>query len=325
MQKYIKHIVLIIATITMGYYIYLTYQRSKTAIEEKVTLCFDNAANSDLMLRIEKAGGKTSWKKIPTPKYKNIEIITENGRETFHFQDSLDVEIIYKLADQYTLAKICPINPVAFDSIFNALLEEQDLHLKTAMAYTYKGVTQYSDSNFEFLAKAFHTPLYTVDIKKEILIQGFAEITFWSILKRMETSLLVLLGIWLGSMIAICYILRSTTKEEVKDETLNEEENPIAASHIINFKNISLDTLTETLYINGKEKKIYQSDYKLLLMFLTAPNHTLSRREIMDQFWTEKEACDNRVNTAVSRLRAILKESSELELVNYRGAGYFLK
>ena len=74
------------------------------------------------------------------------------------------------------------------------------------------------------------------------------------------------------------------------------------------------DKNNRKLTIDGKECPLRYQEYRLLLMLVEKPGHTMSREEIVRAFWKEEAGVENRVHNLVSRLRNALKDFPDYQI-----------
>ena len=88
------------------------------ALQESILIDFHRRQNSKRF----STSGSHLGKKI-----KHLKIQTENGIETFHFEDSIEQFKATQLAMQYTFIRTNPLNPKDFNTIFQKELEKMGI------------------------------------------------------------------------------------------------------------------------------------------------------------------------------------------------------
>ena len=86
-------------------------------------------------------------------------------------------------------------------------------------------------------------------------------------------------------------------------------------SNKVKFGNMLFDKIDRKVTIDGKECKLRNQEFQLLLMFVEKPNHTLNRDEIKHAFWKDEHGTENRVSNLLSTLRYALKDFPEYQVV----------
>ena len=100
-----------------------------------------------------------------------------------------------------------------------------------------------------------------------------------------------------------------------------------AANTVLEFGNISLDTVSRVVQLNGKPVDLTRQDFDLLLCFAENPNRALTRDQLISRVWTDFTPFEARaVDSSVKRLREKLdsEPSKEGLIGTVRGVGYRL-
>ena len=97
-----------------------------------------------------------------------------------------------------------------------------------------------------------------------------------------------------------------------------EEEDP----NKIKLGKMILNKESKKVTIDGKECKLRNQEFQLLLMFVEEKGHTLSRDEIKYAFWKEEQGVDNRVSNLISTVRYALKDHPEFQIISNEEGGY---
>ena len=224
-------------------------------------------------------------------KVKSVTIVTENGEEDVEFKDSIDEMVAHRLATQYLLAQIHPIHPDTLNHILQIELKKYDMESETGIVYTYKGQSQYSrnDSSALHRSSVYLTSPRVLDVKKEVSVRAWISTTPWYIVKNIYDgafwSLLLLGAVLLWSSFS-SWEENGPNKIKIGKMILNKESKKVT--------------------IDGKECKLRNQEFQLLLMFVEEKGHTLSRDEIKYAFWKEEQGVDNRVSNLISTVRYAL-------------------
>ena len=240
-------------------------------------------------------------------KVKSITIVTENGEEDIEFKDSIDEMVAHRLATQYLLAQIHPIHPDTLNHILQIELKKYDMESETGIVYTYKGQSQYSrnDSSALHRSSVYLTSPRVLDVKKEVSVRAWISTTPWYIVKNIYDgafwSLLLLGAVLLWSSFS-SWEENGPNKIKIGKMILNKESKKVT--------------------IDGKECKLRNQEFQLLLMFVEEKGHTLSRDEIKYAFWKEEQGVDNRVSNLISTVRYALKDHPEFQIISNEEGGY---
>ena len=240
-------------------------------------------------------------------KVKSVTIVTENGEEDVEFKDSIDEMVAHRLATQYLLAQIHPIHPDTLNQILQEELKKYDMESETGIVYTYKGQSQYSrnDSSALHRSSVYLTSPRVLDVKKEVSVRAWISTTPWYIVKNIYDgafwSLLLLGAVLLWSSFS-SWEENGPNKIKIGKMILNKESKKVT--------------------IDGKECKLRNQEFQLLLMFVEEKGHTLSRDEIKYAFWKEEQGVDNRVSNLISTVRYALKDHPEFQIISNEEGGY---
>lgn len=239
-------------------------------------------------------------------KVKSITIVTENGEEDFEFKDSIDEMVAHRLATQYLLAQIHPIHPDTLNQILQEELKKYDMESETGIVYTYKGQSQYSrnDSSALHRTSVYLTPPRVLDVKKVVSVRAWISTTPWYIVKNIYDG-----AFW--SLLLGAVLLWSSFSSW-------EENDP----NKIKIGKMILNKESKKVTIDGKECKLRNQEFQLLLMFVEKKGHTLSRDEIKYAFWKEEQGVDNRVSNLISTVRYALKDHPEFQIISNEEGGY---
>ena len=100
--------------------------------------------------------------------FKNYQIETEKGVETFSFKDSIDEYRANQLVTQYLLAEYSPINPDTFMAIFNEKMKKNGITDSMGIVYRYKGQPQYSNNDSLSPRTAYCTTIQFLDARETV-------------------------------------------------------------------------------------------------------------------------------------------------------------
>ena len=240
-------------------------------------------------------------------KVKSVTIVTENGEEDVEFKDSIDEMVAHRLAAQYLLAQIHPIHPDTLNHILQTELKKYDMESETGIIYTYKGQSQYSrnDSSVFHRSSVYLTPSRVLDVKKVVSVRAWISTTPWYIVKNIYDG-----AFWSLLLLGAVLLWSSFSSWEEKDP------NKVKQGKML------LNKESKKVTIEGKECKLRNQEFLLLLMFVEKPDHVLSRDEIKRAFWKEEIGVDNRVSNLISTLRSSLKDFPKYEVVGDEDMNY---
>jgi len=240
-------------------------------------------------------------------KVKSVTIVTENGEEDVEFKDSIDEMVAHRLATQYLLAQIHPIHPDTLNHILQIELKKYDMESETGIVYTYKGQSQYSrnDSSALHRSSVYLTSPRVLDVKKEVSVRAWISTTPWYIVKNIYDG-----AFW--SLLLLGTVLLWSSFSSWEENGPNK----------IKIGKMILNKESKKVTIDGKECKLRNQEFQLLLMFVEEKGHTLSRDEIKYAFWKEEQGVDNRVSNLISTVRYALKDHPEFQIISNEEGGY---
>ena len=97
----------------------------------------------------------------------------------------------------------------------------------------------------------------------------------------------------------------------------------IAASRKLEIGAFTMDIDEHTAYLNGEEISLTTREFSLLYKLLSYPKKTITRTQLMDEFWDADTASSPRtVDVYMTKLRAKLSGCADFEIVTVHGLGY---
>lgn len=278
---------------------------AKEGLVSSVQIALEDAILKDFQERhdteLRYSGGRLGRK------VKGVTIVTENGEEDIEFKDSIDEMVAHRLATQYLLAQIHPIHPDTLNQILQEELKKYDMESETGIVYTYKGQSQYSrnDSSALHRTSVYLTPPRVLDVKKVVSVRAWISTTPWYIVKNIYDG-----AFW--SLLLLGTVLLWSSFSSWEENGPNK----------IKIGKMILNKESKKVTIDGKECKLRNQEFQLLLMFVEKKGHTLSRDEIKYAFWKEEQGVDNRVSNLISTVRYALKDHPEFQIISNEEGGY---
>jgi len=87
--------------------------------------------------------------------------------------------------------------------------------------------------------------------------------------------------------------------------------------------NLSMDADAMTAMIAGEELTLTLREFNILYKMLSYPNKTLTRAQLMDEFWgVDSDTSIRAVDVYVTKLREKLSECDGFQIITVRGLGY---
>lgn len=74
---------------------------------------------------------------------------------------------------------------------------------------------------------------------------------------------------------------------------------------------------------NGKTTVLPKKEFQILFKFLSFPNKTFTRRQLMNEFWdADSESEERTVDVHINRLRERFRDNPDFRILTVRGLGY---
>ncbi|GIL56914.1 hypothetical protein Vafri_12201, partial [Volvox africanus] len=90
-------------------------------------------------------------------------------------------------------------------------------------------------------------------------------------------------------------------------KSLLRRSNPVFQNKFIKHKNITMDLATYKVFHGQKQVHFGPTEFKLLQLFMTNPDSTYSRRQIVDYVWGVDKAISFRtVDVHINRIRKMM-------------------
>lgn len=303
---------IIIGWISFVLLLCLLFQSGKENILVQMDSTLREAINLDYQKRLNQ---KLVVHRPLGRKMKGSRIKTEKGIETIIFKDSIDEHIAEQLVNQYVLAKFSPINPDNFNDIFRSAIKNNKIAEKTGIIYCYNGKKQYSDCDSVSPQSAIITHPQIIDIKATASVQAWTDCNWITILQN--TTLKTLLSAIAYGMILLLVSILLYIHKDKKEDIIEYGEN-------IEIGDLLLQKDMQRIYIKGEMCPIRRADFKLLLLFVQAPNHFLTREDIKNAFWPKEDNSDNKIYSHISTLKSSLKDFPKYQIIRETGRGYRL-
>lgn len=248
-------------------------------------------------------------------KVKEIHITGEEGTEIIELADSLEEYKADELALQYLLAQLQPLVPDDFNRLFQEELNKAGIICRTGIVYTHDKETQYSGQDSTSYRKAILTPPVTLDIKNTLSIQAWADCSWTTLLRQADVWPVGCVALFLAALTGACLFYRKKKKSKVVVQPLP--------------KDIRIDTLKKSIYINGKECPTSNMGYEILSLLIYEMGQIVTREQIIQKLWPqekqiEKKTLYNRINVHINTLRETLNDFPEYRIDTIPGRGYKL-
>lgn len=97
----------------------------------------------------------------------------------------------------------------------------------------------------------------------------------------------------------------------------------IEVTRKLTIGNLELDANAVTALVNGEEVPVTVREFNILYKLLSYPNKTISRGQLMDEFWgMESDSSLRAVDVYITKLRDKFSECDGFQIKTVRGLGY---
>jgi len=203
-----------------------------------------------------------------------------------------------QLANQYVMAQVIPVNPDSLNKAFHKEWEKHGItNIKTGIVYRHNQKKRFSENDSVSFRTALVTSVQMIDGKKTAGVQAWAVIHPTEIIKHIPFK-----ASWsiIAYFLALSwYSLSPLKKPRNKDIPANPD--------CVQWEKMTLKPESQKLYINGQPCPIAPADFNLLLLFVKAPEHFLTKEDIKNKFWPKDDNPDNKIYSHISTLKSSLK------------------
>jgi len=103
-----------------------------------------------------------------------------------------------------------------------------------------------------------------------------------------------------------------------------KREALMLAQHFVTIGNLRFDPEQRRFLSGTKEVKFTPMQQQLMEMFFAEDNHSLNQSDICQALWPKKDDANESLYTLIRRLKAVIHESTDLDIEAERGRGYRL-
>lgn len=190
------------------------------------------------------------------------------------------------------------------------------IHIHTDSAY----VLACGDSTL-FLPEYKKISSVYAGLSNEIEVEPFIRYSWLTVLKNTSITMVVIVELIILVLLFVCFIyyLRKKIKKSIPSVTDISQLD-------IKLANLRYVYSSHEFYADDNRKiRITGQPASLLLLLLKAPNHTMTKEEIISCFWRpEDRGVEGRLRRVVSDLRCLLREKSVNISIKSSGNSYSL-
>lgn len=325
-----KYNLLIVLILTIGFTFLWKggnkiYKKEIIEISNIIEKCFESAILIDITQRVDETGMPHHSGIINGPPSPNITLTTEDTTIVIPKKGRDYIENAEQKRNRFFQTIMIIENPPRaslLDSLFQKVLNENNIYGKTAIKYTLKesNTTTYSCDSTRL--RSYDTSEERLlGLMDEISVQYFIKVSLFSALMNNKKQSLILFFTWLILTALFIGIVEIKRRKDIqKTFTYDPPEILFYISNTLSF-----DAEKGTIYY-GENESLQLTDQlaKLFLCFLQSSNYFLSIEKMEDIMRGDIMAGRSWRNQIIKRLRDTLKPVSEIKIENIRGIGYQL-
>jgi two-component system, OmpR family, response regulator len=119
--------------------------------------------------------------------------------------------------------------------------------------------------------------------------------------------------------------LLARIKAVLKRSSARPETDLAAKEEVINIGNTSIDTVNNTLIVNGTQKKMSNTEAMLLKLLIVNKNALLPRANMLLHVWGRNDFYTARnLDVYINKVRKLIKEDESISIENVHGSGFKL-
>jgi DNA-binding response OmpR family regulator len=119
--------------------------------------------------------------------------------------------------------------------------------------------------------------------------------------------------------------LLARIKAVLKRSSARPETDLAAKEEVINIGNTSIDTVNNTLIVNGTQKKMSNTEAMLLKLMIVNKNALLPRANMLLHVWGRNDFYTSRnLDVYINKVRKLIKEDESISIENVHGSGFKL-
>lgn len=189
------------------------------------------------------------------------------------------------------------------------------IHIHTDSAY----VLACGDSTL-FLPEYKKINSVYAGLSNEIEVEPFIRYSWLTVFKNTSITMVVVVELIILVLLFVCFIyyLRKKIKKSVPLVTDISQSD-------IKLANLRYVYSSHEFYVDNRKIQVRSQSASLLLLFLKAPSHTVTKEEIISCLWRpEDSGVEGRLRRAVSDLRSLFREESVNISIKSSGNNYSL-
>lgn len=157
-------------------------------------------------------------------------------------------------------------------------------------------------------------------LSNEIEVESFIRYSWFTVLKNASIKMVVIGEFILFILLFVCFIYY--LRKKIKQNVSSVED---ISQLVVNLANLRYVYSSHEFYVDNRKIQVRAQSASLLLLFLKASSHTVSKEEIISGLWRpEDTGVEDRLRRAVSDLRSLFREESVNISIKSSGNNYYL-
>ncbi|MCI5581806.1 MAG: helix-turn-helix domain-containing protein [Phocaeicola plebeius] len=289
----------------------------KGRLQEIMDNALEQAVETDLQRRLceEKL---VSMGSPMNRKIKEIKVTSGQGTELFILEDSMEQYLADKLANQYILSTIHPIQPEKLNRLVQEELRKQDILCPTAVGYRRgRGERKESPAEFSVFDVVLTSEADSLDIKGEMSVQLKAGCPLPLIAGQSPAYLRWGMGLLLTVTVLTAFLFPRHTSYRI---------SPCEPPH---DNRLVLKRDNFCFCIAGQQRDLTEMQFYLLEALCRHSHQTVTRQEIASLLWQKEQTDDvsiynNRIDSHIASLRKLLVDFPDYRIETVKRFGYRL-
>ena len=294
-----------------------SFSSGKERLQEIMDNALEQAVETDLQRRLCEER-LVSMSCPMSRKIKQVKITSAKGTELFVLKDSMEQHQADKLANQYILSSIHPIQPGNLNRLVQEELRKQNVSCPTTVIYR-KGRDERKESHADFavLDVVLTSESDSLDIKGEMSVQLKAGCPLPLIAGKSPASSRWGVGVLLTITVLTAFFFPRHTSYRISQCEPTRDNRMVLKRD--NF----------CLCIAEQQRELTEMQFYLLEALCRHSHHTVTRQEIASLLWQKEQTDDisiynNRIESHIASLRKLLADFPDYRIETVKRIGYRL-
>jgi hypothetical protein len=312
MKKSIKHIsklllgaFLVVILLFIGYILHQG-REAKQNISEKFPLLLEEVVKKHINQKSESIYYAIQQIHDPNKKIGEYETRTARYTDTTFIYKSriVDIETFKFNSIQTLYLKTGQLHADSIQKLFDEELQANNIHVESIIGITASFYTQLNNWSSDTTAIDINlrTSYTNQGLYEDINYYAYTHYSFYTLWELMpKTTIYILFICCLLSGFLLFWWIIQRKKERKNGITLLKNGD-------YRIKDILFDVKEKKLITDEKDLKLAVQPYELILLFILAANHRVSKSEIKQKFWPKTIDATSNMTSGVNRLNKRLKD-----------------